>query len=136
MVLIGFWRGFRGDELARLTVENTEASSGEVISFYLPYTKGDRAHEGQTFQTPALTNLCPVEAYINWITVSGLTKGPVFQRIDRWGNLSGKAIQPTALSRSCAVSSRAGLPRRSTPATRCAGDLRLGRRRMAGTSRR
>lgn len=23
MVLIGFWRGFRGDELARLTVENT-----------------------------------------------------------------------------------------------------------------
>jgi len=97
MVLIGFWRGFRGDELARLTVENTEASSGEVISFYLPYTKGDRAHEGQTFQTPALTKLCPVEAYINWITVAGLTKGPVFQRIDRWGNLSGKAIQPHSL---------------------------------------
>lgn len=97
LVLIGFWRGFRGDELARLTVENTQASSGEGISFYLPYTKGDREHEGQTFETPALTKLCPVEAYISWITVAGIAKGPVFQRIDRWGNLSGKAIQAHSL---------------------------------------
>ncbi|TKJ78782.1 tyrosine-type recombinase/integrase [Pseudomonas sp. CFBP13509] len=41
--------------------------------------------------------LCPVEAYINWITVAGIAKGPVFQRIDRWGNLSGKAMQPHSL---------------------------------------
>jgi integrase len=41
--------------------------------------------------------LCPVEAYINWITVAGIAKGPVFQRIDRWGNLSGKAMQSHSL---------------------------------------
>jgi hypothetical protein len=85
IILIGFWRGFRGDELARLTVEDTQAVSGEGITFSLPYTKGDRQHEGTTFQTPALTMLCPVEAYLNWITVAGIAKGPVFQRIDRWG---------------------------------------------------
>ncbi len=38
-----------------------------------------------------------LEAYINWITVTGIAKGPVFQRIDRWGNLSGKAMQPHSL---------------------------------------
>ena len=97
MVLIGFWRGFRGDELARLTVENTKAFSGEGITFFLPYTKGDRMHEGTTFQTPALKVLCPVEAYINWVTVAGIAKGPVFRRVDRWGNLAEKAIQPHSL---------------------------------------
>jgi len=83
--------------LARLTVEDTQAVSGEGITFFLPYTKGDRQHEGTTFHTPSLTMLCPVEAYINWITVAGIAKGPVFQRIDRWGNLSGKAMQPHSL---------------------------------------
>lgn len=97
ILLIGFWRGFRGDELARLTVENTQASSGEGITFYLSYTKGDRQHEGATFHTPALARLCPVEAYINWVTVAGIAKGPVFQRIDRWGNLSGKGMQAHSL---------------------------------------
>jgi integrase len=97
IILIGFWRGFRGDELARLTVEDTQAISGEGITFFLSYTKGDRQHEGTTFQTPALAMLCPVEAYINWITVAGIAKGPVFQRIDRWGNLSSKAMQPHSL---------------------------------------
>jgi hypothetical protein len=75
IILIRFWRGFRGDELARLTVEDTQAISGESITFFLPYTKGDRQHEGTTFQTPALTMLCPGEAYINWITVAGIAKG-------------------------------------------------------------
>lgn len=95
IILIGFCRGFRGDELARLTVEDTQAISGEGITFFLPYTKSDRQHEGTTFQTPALTMLCPVEAYITWITVAGIAKGPMFQRIDRWGNLSGKAMYST-----------------------------------------
>ncbi|WP_455913498.1 tyrosine-type recombinase/integrase [Pseudomonas syringae] len=97
LVLIGFWRGFRGDELARLDIGNTQAQAGEGISFYLPYTKGDRQHEGSTFRTPALKTLCPVNAYINWITVAGLTQGPVFRRIDRWGNLSMDAINAHSL---------------------------------------
>jgi integrase len=38
-----------------------------------------------------------LEAHINWLTVAGIAKGPVFQRVDRWGNLSGRAIQPHSL---------------------------------------
>lgn len=97
LVLIGFWRGFRGDELARLQVDNTQAEAGSGITFYLPHSKGDRQHLGTTFKTPALKKLCPVEAYINWITVAGIARGPVFRRLDRWGNLAEGGINPNSL---------------------------------------
>jgi integrase len=97
LVLIGFWRGFRSDELARLQVENTQAQAGIGISFYLSHTKGDRQNLGATFNTPALKKLCPVAAYINWITVAGITRGPVFRKLDRWGNLAEAAINATSL---------------------------------------
>lgn len=97
LVLIGFWRGFRGDELARLEVENIQAESAVGISFYLPHTKGDRQNVGTTFRTPALNTLCPVDAYINWITVAGIARGPVFRRLDRWGNLAEEGINQNSL---------------------------------------
>jgi hypothetical protein len=88
LVLIGFWRGSRGDELACLQVEHSLAESGVGITFYLPHTKGDRQHLGTKFHTPALKKLCPVQAYINWITVARIARGPVFRKVDRWGNLA------------------------------------------------
>lgn len=97
LLLIGFWRGFRSDELARLQIEDTQAEAGIGITFYLPYTKADRAHQGTTFHTPALKKLCPVDAYINWITAAGISKGPIFRKLDRWGNLSEKGLKSSSL---------------------------------------
>ncbi|MBI6576193.1 site-specific integrase [Pseudomonas viridiflava] len=97
LLLIGFWRGFRSDELARLQIEDTQAEAGIGITFYLPYTKADRTHQGTTFHTPALKMLCPVDSYINWITVAGTSKGPVFRKLDRWGNLSEKGLKASSL---------------------------------------
>lgn len=97
LLLIGFWRGFRSDELARLQVEHTQAEAGIGITFYLPYTKADREHQGSTFHTPALKKLCPVEAYIKWVNVAGIARGPVFRKLDRWGNLSEKGFKSTSL---------------------------------------
>ena len=97
LILIGFWRGFRSDELARLQVEHTQAEASAGITFYLPHTKGDRQHLGTTFHTPALKKLCPAHAYINWITVAGIARGPVFRKVDRWGNLGEGGINPNSL---------------------------------------
>lgn len=97
LVLIGFWRGFRGDELARLQVEATHAKAGVGISFFLTQTKTDRLYSGATFKTPALKSLCPVDAYIEWITSASLVRGPVFRKLDRWGNLSDESINPNSL---------------------------------------
>ena len=92
MLLIGFWRGFRADELTRLEVENIAVESGVGMSIYLPRSKGDRDYEGRRYQCPALSKLCPVGAYDAWIAAAGLTEGPVFRKIDRWGNLGSEAI--------------------------------------------
>lgn len=98
MLLIGFWRGFRADELSRITIENTTVESGKGLLFFLPQTKGDRTFAGRSYRCPALSRLCPVAAYEHWIAVSGLTEGPVFRRIDRWGTPAGAGLAPGSIA--------------------------------------
>jgi len=97
LLLLGFWRGFRGDELARLRVEHIEAVAGAGMTCFLPQSKGDRDARGRTFKAPALRSLCPVEAYLAWIAVSGLADGPVFRAVDRWGNLGSDGLHINSL---------------------------------------
>lgn len=97
LLLIGFWRGFRSDELCRLRVEDIRAQAGTGMTLFLPYAKGDREHRGTTYQAPALARLCPVEAYLNWISAAGIAYGPVFRRIDRWGNLAEDGLHANSL---------------------------------------
>lgn len=97
LLLLGFWRGFRSDELTRLRIEYVEIRPGEGISCYFPQTKGDREYHGTTFKAPSLTRLCPVEAYLGWTEAAGLENGPVFRKVDRWGRISRNALHPNSL---------------------------------------
>lgn len=97
LVLIGFWRGFRGDELARLEVQYVAALPGEGMTCYLPQTKGDRQFKGSTFKAPALSRLCPVAAYQAWIDLSGLENGAVFRSINRWSKLGDTGLNPASI---------------------------------------
>ena len=92
LVLLGFWRGFRSDELSRLRIEHITIEPGRGMTLFLPRTKSDRAQLGTTFRAPALSRLCPVAAYEAWIAASGLTAGPVFRSIDRWGHISDEGL--------------------------------------------
>lgn len=97
LLLIGFWRGFRGEELARLRIEHIQAEPGTGMTLYLPHSKGDRLNQGVSYRAPALKRLCPVQAYGNWITVAGIAHGPVFRGIDRWGNLAEQGLNANSL---------------------------------------
>lgn len=97
LILLGFWRGFRSDELCRLQVEHVQAMNGSGISLYLPRSKGDRDNLGRTFHTPALQRLCPVQAYVDWINSAALVRGPVFRSIDRWGHLSEQGLHANSV---------------------------------------
>ena len=97
LLLLGFWRGFRGDELARLRVEHVEAVAGEGMTCYLAQSKGDRDARGRTFKAPALRTLCPVDAYLAWIEVAELAAGPVFRAVDRWGNVGSEGLHINSL---------------------------------------
>lgn len=97
LLLLGFWRGFRGDELTRLRVEHIEAIAGEGMTCFLPLSKGDRQARGATFRAPALASLCPVEAYLAWIELAQLSDGPVFRGIDRWGHVRESGLHINSL---------------------------------------
>ncbi|MBC3879948.1 tyrosine-type recombinase/integrase [Undibacterium sp. LX40W] len=97
LLLVGFWRGFRGDELVRLRIEHIEVEHGKGMTCYLSQTKGDRHYKGTSFKTPALSRLCPVEAYLEWTKVSQLTSGPVFRAIDRWGHIDNRGLHQDSL---------------------------------------
>ena len=97
LILLGFWRGFRSDELCRVRIEHVQAHAGSGISLYLPRSKGDRENLGKTYQTPALQRLCPVQAYIDWINEAALVRGPVFRGIDRWGHVGDEGLHANSV---------------------------------------
>lgn len=97
LILLGFWRGFRSDELCRLHIEHVQASAGSGISLYVPRSKSDRDNLGRTYHTPALQRLCPVQAYIEWINAAALVRGPVFRAIDRWGHLGEQGLHANSV---------------------------------------
>ncbi|MFT2657976.1 Tn3 family resolvase, partial [Escherichia coli] len=46
---------------------------------------------------PALSRLCPVAAYLDWLAVRGLSSGPVLRGIDRWGSISEEAVNAASI---------------------------------------
>lgn len=97
LVLLGFWRAFRSDELVRLQVEHITIHAGEGMSLFLPRTKGDHQNEGRTFTMPALSRLCPVEALASWLAATKLKEGPVFRRVTRWGTVGESGMHVDSL---------------------------------------
>jgi integrase len=97
LLLLGFWRGFRADELVHLQVEHLDLKPGEGLTCYLPRSKGDRQMKGRRFSCPALSRLCPVAAMEAWLSLTALAAGPVFCKIDRWGHLRDSHMQPNSV---------------------------------------
>lgn len=46
LILIGFWRAFRADELSHLRIEHIQLHSGKQLEIHLGSSKTDRDHRG------------------------------------------------------------------------------------------
>ncbi|RLF05687.1 MAG: Tn3 family resolvase, partial [Thermoprotei archaeon] len=97
LLLLGFWRAFRSDELIRLKVEYITIKAGIGLEIFLPQSKTDHNNQGTTYHVPALSRLCPVNAYQDWIDIALLTEGSVFCAIDQWGNINTTAMHPNSI---------------------------------------
>lgn len=97
LVSLGFWRGFRGDELIRLQIQHVRIFPGQGMTCFLPRSKGDRRNEGRTYKAPALSRCCPVAATAEWIAVAELTEGPLFRSIGRWARMSAEPLHANSL---------------------------------------
>lgn len=99
LILLGFWRAFRSDELSRLRIEHIQLRQTQGLELFLPSSKSDRSNRGRVVKVPALKCLCPVAAYEVWLKASGLTEGALFRSIDRWGHLGEQGLNANSLSR-------------------------------------
>lgn len=87
MLLLGFWRGFRVDELVGLQTTDVAAVPGQGMTCFLARSKTDRQLVGTTYRVPALSRWCPVASTLDWIATAGLTEGPLFRGITRTGGI-------------------------------------------------
>ncbi|OWQ48137.1 tyrosine-type recombinase/integrase [Roseateles noduli] len=97
LLLLGFWRAFRSDELARMRIEEVRAVRGQGLTCRPGRTKTSDEEDDRAFRCPALSRLCPVDAYLDWLELSGRTTGPVFPGIDRWGNIAHEHMASQAV---------------------------------------
>lgn len=97
LLLVGFWRGFRSDELCRLDRDSTIIHPREGAVFYLHRSKGDRNTLGREYKMPALERLCPVSALTQWLELANITSGPIFRKIDKWGKIADTGLAPGSM---------------------------------------
>jgi integrase len=96
VILLGFALLARRAELAALNVSDIEHVPGEGLAVTIRASKTDQSARGVTRRVhyASAEELCPVRAVLAWLgylAAHGHVSGPLFVRIDRWGNLAAAA---------------------------------------------
>jgi len=96
VVLLGFALLARRSELAALSLSDVELVPAEGIAVTIRSSKTDQSARGlvRRIHYAANERVCPVRAVLAWtsfLAARGVTTGPLFTRIDRWGNVGPAA---------------------------------------------
>ena len=96
VILLGFALLARRAELAALNVSDIEHVPGEGLAVTIRASKTDQSARGVTrrIHYASAEALCPVRAVLAWLAylaAHGHPAGPLFTRVDRWGNLGAAA---------------------------------------------
>jgi len=84
LILIGFSGGFRRSELVDVECDDVEFVT-EGVKIFVKRSKTDQSGEGMTKAIPYFDNknFCPVKSLKNWIEVSDLKEGKIFNISDK-----------------------------------------------------
>ena len=84
LILIGFAGGFRRSELVDILYEDIDFVS-EGVKIFIKRSKTDQSGEGMTKGIPYFynTDYCPVASLNNWLEISGIKSGKIFNMSDR-----------------------------------------------------
>jgi integrase len=96
VILLGFALLARRAELAALSISDIEHVPGEGLAVTIRASKTDQSARGvvRRIHYASAEAVCPVRAVLAWLeylAARGITTGPLFTRIDRWGNLAAGA---------------------------------------------
>ena len=88
LLLIGFAGAFRRSEIVALNVNDLKWQK-EGILITIRRSKTDQAGKGREVAIPYGSNpiTCPVRALREWLSVAGISEGPIFRSINRHGQI-------------------------------------------------
>lgn len=92
LILVGFAGAFRRSELVALCVSDmTRHPHG--MEFLIRHSKTDQVFKGRTVFVPCadVEERCPVRSLEHWLDLAGISEGPLFRPINRYGDLNGSA---------------------------------------------
>ncbi|MDO9714211.1 tyrosine-type recombinase/integrase [Paracraurococcus lichenis] len=100
LLLLGFAAALRCSELVAVQREHITLTP-EGLRLLIPRAKTDQQGRGAELGLPRGRHAatCPVRALEAWLQASDCRYGPVFRKIDRWGNVETAALHPYALPR-------------------------------------
>ena len=100
LVLAGFAGGFRRSELAGIHIHDLKFSSdGVVVS--VRKSKTDQEGAGREVGLPfgASQDTCPVRSLRQWLDKAGITDGPVFRSVGRYGHASRRGLHRDSIGK-------------------------------------
>lgn len=111
LLQIAYFGAYRRSEVVRLQIAHlTWEPEGVLIT--LPRSKTDQKGEGITKAIPFGEQVCcPPGALRAWCQAAGITSGPLFRGINKWGQLGTEALHEASLNGILATAATlAGLP--------------------------
>ncbi len=100
LLLVGCSGGFRRSELLAIDVADiVETKDGLELS--LRRSKTDQEAAGAVVAVPygSHPQTCPVRSLCAWLTLSGISEGPLWREIDRHGNLGDERLHADSVAR-------------------------------------
>jgi len=93
LLLLGFAGAFRRSELVALAVEDI-AYLPEGLAAVIRNSKTDQERAGQKVAVALgkSRETCPVASLREWLSKGGISRGPLFRGIDRWGNVKAEPL--------------------------------------------
>ena len=100
LVLIGFAGGFRRSELAGINICDLKFSADGVV-VTVRKSKTDQESAGREVGLPVGTSqdTCPVRSLRHWLAASGISDGPVFRSVGRYGHVARRGLHKDSIGK-------------------------------------
>ena len=97
-LLLGYAGALRRAELVAIEREHVSFTP-EGLRLQIPRSKTDAAEQGAELGIPrgGKPKTCPVRALEAWLEASACRFGPVFRKVNRWGDIEPAALHPDAV---------------------------------------
>ena len=112
LILLGFAGAFRRSELVGLDVGHVRFGA-KAMTLTVKHSKTDQEGAGIKKTIPYLADaaLDPAFALKAWLRAAGITRGPIFRKVDRWGKVGATRLNDRVVALTVKRAAQcAGLP--------------------------